>query len=469
MRRVSIIVSICCPHFRDKTDFFLKLGTELVRRGHEVRLTIAGKQACSHIIRLNRDRSRCLCAYDTFVSRLADEYPHLQPGTVDAECDLESTIHRMWLSLAKERPEQREFDGYRLHEICRASIARRFMVPVDALRNVPGDELREVEDAFHKDTIRHLIHYRHLFATWRPDAVVYFGGFYHQDYTAFLAAMEAGVRPVAIEGSFVPGMIWWDESGITGNRGTPAGGASSHLQEALCPTAATEARIHQLFMSSMDCPADRLATQQSERIRLRARLNVPIGQKVVLFLGQVPYDASLVTGGGDFQNQARAVSQLALALRNKGTSILAVRRHPKDDSTRWESRRVHDVPVVVLNEVPTGGSEDLFCSIAAADLVVTVNSQSGLQAAWCGLPVLVLGKAFYSDKGFTIDVFGHERFLEPSLSLAIQTPRKGTLAGGPLISYMAAVESQCLLPIGQIDSAINKLSKLVEREPSVRR
>ncbi len=213
MASVCIFLSVCCPHFEDKRELLIGLASELASRGVRTTLALAGKEACSHIIRLGGDSTECEFWFESVRSRIAARATHLTAEVVGDRPELEAEVERLWLEATDAT--ERTVRGLRLSEICRVSVVRRLSTFASA---------EDVETAFQKDTARHLIYYRELIQRQQPDIAVYFGGHFHQDRTAFIACREAAVPTIAIETSLVPGCIYWDRDGVTGTRG-----AMSHM------------------------------------------------------------------------------------------------------------------------------------------------------------------------------------------------------------------------------------------------
>jgi capsule polysaccharide export protein KpsC/LpsZ len=108
----------------------------------------------------------------------------------------------------------------------------------------------------------------------------------------------------------------------------------------------------------------------------------------------VPGDMALTLRSGEYLDQLALVDYLARTV--PATHRVAVKEHPAMigalDAARLRALlRTHDNVVVLPPE--TNNYEVL----RATDVVVSVNSKSGAEAALLGKRVLVLGDAFYSD------------------------------------------------------------------------
>jgi len=463
MGRVCVIISTCCPHFSDKAGFLLNLGGTLAEEGHEVKVVLAGRETCSHIIRLHGDDELCKWHFDLFSDLLGSSSGALQPSLVDNDRASSALADTAWLGICSQPTRDRVFEGYALHDICNSSVARRTRGLRGGTSPSHNQDPILVEDSYHKDAVRHLIYYKKLFLEWMPDVAIYFGGHFHQDRCAFLAAKSFGVSTVAIESSFIPSRIYWDPSGVTGNRGGIANGSNTHWSETLVISPSRASVIDRLMMESLNIEDADIRDRDAFRRRAREGLNIQDGERVVLFLSQVPYDASLLSDGGDFRDQVTTVNLLFSLLEGRRGFKLAVRLHPKD--LRGElSRHLINIKGGANGPVQTNGSTNadapsLWSDLAAADIVVTVNSQSGLQAAWCGLPVVLLGKAFYAGKDFTVDLGGQKQLLSESCITAPKVPTAASMS--KVYSYLSVLEREYLVDPRDMKGTAARLNNLL--------
>lgn len=409
-----VFVSVCCPHFADKRDLLLGVADELAARRVRTTLVLAGHTPCSHIIRLDGDRSACAHWFEALKVR-ANQTGAVSVEVVGARPEIELELETLWARIANN--QRRAALGHRLGLICEASVVRH---DLGGLATATGAALAA---EYEKDTLRHLLAYRDIVRRHRPAVAAYFGGQFHQDRTAFLACREAGVLTWALESAFVPGFVYFDRGGCTGSRGTLASRSPLQESESRVPSIGELAAVEELMARSFHVP--QLPPVEAERQRVRREFQVHADERVVLFLGQVGYDASLTTDGGDFRDQYSTLAAMDAAVSPIPRATLIVRPHPKsagrqDGITRAAAEM--GIAVVHDDEAP------LLQSLLAADVVVTVSSQAGLQAAWLGRPVITLGHAFYGGKGFTIDAGGRSELLSPCLLAALTDPRRADRA-----------------------------------------
>ena len=137
--------------------------------------------------------------------------------------------------------------------------------------------------------------------------------------------------------------------------------------------------------------------------RLRSRYSELPGRPFVYYPLHVPADVALTLRAPEYFDQPALIDYLARAIPL--THVLAIKEHPALVGATPHSRLVDLLTrydnIVLLR--PTINNHDV---LAAADLVVTVNSKSGAEALLHGRRVVVLGDAFYRDSGVVHAVDG---------------------------------------------------------------
>ncbi len=152
------------------------------------------------------------------------------------------------------------------------------------------------------------------------------------------------------------------------------------------------------------------------------RLAAPAGKRVVLVIGQVDGDASVVRGRGVVKTNA----ELLAAVREKRpTSYVVYLEHPDvADGNR---------PGQVDAETLTRCADEVLAGVPAAALLASVDevhvltSLTGFEALLRGIPVVTYGRPFYAGWGLTEDALAFSR-RRPGLSIE-------GLTAGTLILY----------------------------------
>jgi capsular polysaccharide export protein len=146
------------------------------------------------------------------------------------------------------------------------------------------------------------------------------------------------------------------------------------------------------------------------------RAELPRGRRIVLALGQVEHDLSVVRGGGglsiaDFVAQVR---------REEPDAFIVFKPHPDVVFGMREGMLEAEVDLVAADA-------DLGDLMARADAVHTLTSLAGFEALWRGREVVVHGQPFYAGWGLTRDLAPFPR-RKRRLTLA-------ELVAGVLIEY----------------------------------
>ena len=249
-----------------------------------------------------------------------------------------------------------------------------------------------------------------VFRKQAPDLILLLQGFEPHSAVARCAALELGIPFLALENTALSDRMVWDNvSGVTTNRNL----ARSYYwrgRDRVSPET-YEAYCERLIRDTRHLKS---AEHRSPRGSVAPRLDRP----TLLFLGQVYTDSSIVFG---LRRWASPVDVLEHCVRwcQEHEYDLIVKLHPKEATGR---RPVDDRPLdrltfrkiaerpplidalekvnAVVDETNQYNTYDL---IDACALVVTVNSQAGLEAAIRGKPAVVCGDAFFGGLDFTSD------------------------------------------------------------------
>jgi capsular polysaccharide export protein len=146
------------------------------------------------------------------------------------------------------------------------------------------------------------------------------------------------------------------------------------------------------------------------------RLDLPRGRRIVLALGQVEHDLSVVRGGGGL-SIAGFVAQVR---REEPEAFIVFKPHPDVEFGMREGVLAAKADLIAVDA-------DLGDLMARADAVHTLTSLAGFEALLRGREVVVHGQPFYTGWGLTRDLAPVPR-RQRRLSLA-------ELVAGVLIEY----------------------------------
>ncbi|HAW19008.1 MAG TPA: hypothetical protein DCX14_02400 [Flavobacteriales bacterium] len=161
----------------------------------------------------------------------------------------------------------------------------------------------------------------------------------------------------------------------------------------------------------------------------------PEGRNRILFLGQVYTDSSLLYGLYGCQNPVDVMASILSSLEaNNATAVFKL--HPKEHNgdnpvtyQRYDDLTYRKLQGRISNLIEENRDHlvidhtnryDTYNLINECDVVVTVNSQAGLEAALAGRPVVHGRSCFYGGCGFTYE-FSRVSDIEARIAEAIRS------------------------------------------------
>lgn len=248
----------------------------------------------------------------------------------------------------------------------------------------------------------------------KPSCIVYFQG--HLPEAALLrqVALQRGIPKLAVERSaFYHRLSWDNRDGIAVNSSLPQ---EMFQSRSAAPSRDEADSFAEAYLASIN------DTKQSEHASPQADFEFapPATDGLrILLLGQVFTDSSIIFGSRPGLDPLSIIDRLS-GFAAEGGHQLVIKLHPKENGgtspigvayrsltyrriserTGWTWQNPLQAPCVAIDHMNRWNT---FKLIARSDLVVTVNSQAGLEAAVMGKPVILCGRSFYSSLGFTAD------------------------------------------------------------------
>ncbi len=240
----------------------------------------------------------------------------------------------------------------------------------------------------------------------RPRAVITIQGHFIESEVVRQLATQFSYQVYVLENCLFPRrMLCEAESGLTVNLNSSL--IYFHRHRACFPSA-TE-NIHWMRSQMRALGHDKLIEHQSPGHEFAW----PMAGKRLLFLAQCFTDASVLFGRhGQFSSTD--IVQALLTYATATQACLVVKLHPKENEgenplhrpyRRLTARRLRSAGLVpddassTCYEIDDSNRYSTQKLMQEADVVITINSQAGLEAQALGKEVVLLGNAFYSGLG----------------------------------------------------------------------
>ena len=255
-------------------------------------------------------------------------------------------------------------------------------------------------------------------------------GYEPSNAVARIAAQHLGIPFLALENSALSNRMLWDNvSGITTNRNLAKNYFWRHKN-----SVSDEMVIHycdELIANTKDLKsAEHTSPGEHRSVAAEARPSV-------LFLGQVFTDSSVLFGLNRWNSPVEIIEQCAHWCKANQYDLI-IKLHPKESNgvnpidcepyRSLTSRKIKACEtlsrLISKNDfvIDHDNRFDTYELIQNSELVVTLNSQSGLEAAFRDKPVVVCGDAFYGNLGFTIDASAPQYF-ESAMTIARESAK----------------------------------------------
>jgi radical SAM superfamily enzyme YgiQ (UPF0313 family) len=291
---------------------------------------------------------------------------------------------------------------------------------------------------------RVLAGYRSLLDAFRPDVVCTWNGTGGVlNAASALAARQCGVPTFFLERGLLPGTLVVDPEGV--NYASHVAGAKWRQIDPPDPTAA-EADALREYCRELAASSRSVVRHggDADARSVRAALQIPADARVVLGPLQIESDTNITRYSPHYKRMPRVIRDVQAALADRQDVLLVVKPHPEDRDRLAELRGLCGPRARLCSDL------SLHSLLAVADVVVTINSTVGLEALVCRKPVVVLGDAIYSGKGFTFDVEAPSA-LRSRLGAALRAAETGSFAEGPFFRFLAYLLKHCLLPLSDED------------------
>jgi hypothetical protein len=301
--------------------------------------------------------------------------------------------------------------------------AQLYELPEKA-REEPERKADYLQEAAAKDRL-----FRKHLSRFKPHLLVLAQGYGIEACLARAEAAKKGTPILAFENTAMKDRLVWEPiSGVTVNRNI-AGNLFWRMHDFVDMDKAKEFCTEAIGKTK--------ANKQDEHKTPERQWKGTGDRPMILFLGQVYTDSSLLFGIRNEFGPERVVSALLDWCEAHDTDLV-LKLHPKEATGKapvthqpyrqLTQRKLH----AYFGEghetrsnlwIDQDNSWDTYGLIQRSNLVVTINSQAGLESAIRGKPVITCGRCFYAGHGFTEDV-QDENELGVALSRRIDIPQR---------------------------------------------
>jgi hypothetical protein len=298
--------------------------------------------------------------------------------------------------------KEQNYDDLNLFTVTKGSIFR-------ILRKVimePSPDEFEVIKNYYIAAALSIEAFKDLYRNTKPDVVVYLNGLWYLERLSFEIARRFGIRTFAHENSCFNDRKFFDPNGVIANRHTFAVN-SAHCLEARTMKSSESLMLKDYLQYIYKGGRNTIAQASPEdSVKIRKKLSIPNQKKIALLISQVPYDTVMVYDSPIYYHLIDFIEDTIDIFRRSRDYHLIVRLHPYEEiGNNNETLRAltkkeipENVSIVHSKQINTYSLMDI-CNFG-----ITVTSQAGLEMLSKHKPVVVLGNAFYANKGFTHDV-----------------------------------------------------------------
>lgn len=232
-----------------------------------------------------------------------------------------------------------------------------------------------------------------------PNVLILFSGYFFAERACSMVSHTRGIPTIAFEQSLFKNRYYFSTSGFVGR------------QIPISISASQKSTSFPKPLHEMDSPLELLEPTikqppMMDQAGVRKVLNLASGEVFVAIMAQVPFDTVIVYDNPLYPSGPHALSAAVTASMALG-AVPIVKLHPheaiwaKNDTFDFLRRR-HPNLNILRDEV------NARSLMSASNAVVTVNSQTGLEALLLKRPLVALGNAYYTGLGLTYDVKSEE-------------------------------------------------------------
>lgn len=325
-----------------------------------------------------------------FLSSRGVECKEIRPGPTNW------AAQKIDIPLAPKARE--EYRGFNIRSFIKTSVLR------EAKWYNPRPDL---ERKYMRETITYINWMFGAIESERPDYIVVEGGLTHFHRACVEVARECNIGIIAVENSFINDKVFIEfNTGYVCNRTT----FSRSVQDWLDTRVLTHDRekkidavLKALFKSGLRYPTEGDFNYKS------------IDGRKIMFVPLQVFSDQVTAYDSKYNNKTFVEEMFTIAEGVFSDWIIILKCHPKEEKVRfnrntgnWIEEQEKPKNMILIRQ----GKYNTQALMRKSNLIVVNNTQAGLEAALLGKPVVVLGDAFYANKGFTYSYRGDWEYIK---------------------------------------------------------
>lgn len=424
--KVLILNTVCC--WRKANDPFVFLGKELADRGIDVHHLVGGGELCTFDGTLpDWSEQKCASIQERVTNNIQSNAIPVQNLRSFETPEMRERIDAWWQKQQDLPPGERTYRGFRIRNLIRGSLARHLFRPLHPDPEMPGGEEsgspeeRELAQRLARAAALGIEMAEAALKEIKPDVVLLFNGYFYMEWIFSEMARRLGIRAVAHEIACFANRMYFDATGMIGNRHMMSSSMLRHRMDAQELTRDERLNLKAFLQDIYDGRVNNIAQAQTEDpAALRERLGLPADKKIILLIGQVSYDTVVIYDSGTFPTLLDFLRAGIEAASQIPDCHLVIRLHPHEVNVNnnWTLRQLETWNLPSNVTIIHSRQANTYQIMELADCGLAMTSQAGLEMTAFGKPVVVTGNAFYAHKGFTHDVSRPED-LRPALEKAL--------------------------------------------------
>ena len=402
--KIIILNTACCwkPHSYP----FLHLSKILQQKGYEILQVFENKFECSY--KDNNWDKLCQINKIKIENSARENYIPYCFLSDYLEKELRNNVDKMLIKTDSSNWKEQIYDDLNLFSITKGSISR-------VLRKVikePSSQEFEVIQKFYISAICAIEAFKKLYKEVKPDVVIFLNGLWYLERIAYEIGKRFQIRTFAHENSCFNDRKFFDPNGIIANRHSFAFN-SLHSLEARVINQSEKLILYEYLQNIYNGNKNTISqTKPGESEIIRKNIRIPNHKKIALLLGQVPYDTVMVYDSPIYDHLIDFIKDTIEFFKIKRDYHLIIRLHPYEEIGNNNATFHSLIKGVIPENISIVHSQQIntYSLMDLCNFGITITSQAGLELLSKNKPLIVLGNAFYANKGFTHDVKDREHY-----------------------------------------------------------